>query len=245
MDPPVAPAQEQIPDVVELAVSVQAVPATSQAGGGSQTPVARTPEQLVSTERERNRRFIDGLNYGLRFVMTREIALGARFDEVVDIATRLEQVCSQEREEREAKRPRGLGGFSGVSSGGQSHQSRGCPYRAAQMARPVYRGASAIHDSYTARPGHSSLSDFSAQSLSCNPSIQGSSLPGPSSSYSGSQGPIQYLSPLSERGCFECEEYGHVKKYCPHLLGGPVQQSQAMTSAPVTSPPPQPARGGA
>ncbi|XP_070032343.1 uncharacterized protein [Nicotiana tomentosiformis] len=35
---------------------------------------------FVPTERERIRRFIDGLNYRLRFVMTHEIASGARFD---------------------------------------------------------------------------------------------------------------------------------------------------------------------
>ncbi|XP_070045149.1 uncharacterized protein [Nicotiana tomentosiformis] len=46
---------------------------------------------LVPTERERIRRFIDGLNYGLCFVMTQEIASSARFYEVVDIDRRLEQ----------------------------------------------------------------------------------------------------------------------------------------------------------
>ncbi|XP_070044594.1 uncharacterized protein [Nicotiana tomentosiformis] len=45
---------------------------------------------LVPTEKERIRRFIDGLNYGLRVVMTRGIESGARFDEVVDIASRIE-----------------------------------------------------------------------------------------------------------------------------------------------------------
>ncbi|XP_070031977.1 uncharacterized protein [Nicotiana tomentosiformis] len=61
---------------------------------------------LVPTDRERIRRFIDSLNYGLQFVMTQEIASGARFDEVVDVARHLEQVHSQEHEETEAKRPR-------------------------------------------------------------------------------------------------------------------------------------------
>lgn len=45
---------------------------------------------LVPTERDMIRRFINGLNYGLGFVMTREIASGARFDEVVDNARQLE-----------------------------------------------------------------------------------------------------------------------------------------------------------
>ncbi|XP_070032815.1 uncharacterized protein [Nicotiana tomentosiformis] len=45
---------------------------------------------LVPTERERIKRFTDGLNYGLRFVMTQEIASGTMFDDVVDIARRLQ-----------------------------------------------------------------------------------------------------------------------------------------------------------
>ncbi|XP_070054806.1 uncharacterized protein [Nicotiana tomentosiformis] len=73
---------------------------------------------LVRTEKERIRRFIDGLSYQLHFVMTQENTSGARLDEVVDIARRLKLVCSQEREEREAKRSRGFCGFRGVSSRG-------------------------------------------------------------------------------------------------------------------------------
>ncbi|XP_070034678.1 uncharacterized protein [Nicotiana tomentosiformis] len=107
---------------------------------------------LVPTERERIRRFIDDLNYGLCFVMTRENVSGAMFNGVVDISRWLELVRSQEHEEREAKRPRGSGGFGGVSSRGQSHHGRGRPYRHAQMARPVHRGASTSHSSYSACP---------------------------------------------------------------------------------------------
>ncbi|XP_070042603.1 uncharacterized protein [Nicotiana tomentosiformis] len=108
---------------------------------------------LVPTKRERIRRFIDGLNYGLCFIMNWEIVTGARFEEVVDIAIRLELVHSHEHEERGAKRPCGLGGFSSSSSRGHSYHNRGHPYKPAQMAHPVHHGASAIHGSYSARPG--------------------------------------------------------------------------------------------
>ncbi|XP_070040817.1 uncharacterized protein [Nicotiana tomentosiformis] len=101
---------------------------------------------LVPTEKEMIRSFIDGLTYQLHFVMTRETVPGATFDEVVDIARQLEMVRSQECEEREYKRPRGLGGFSGISLGGQSHHNRGSPYRPAQTARPAHRGASVSHN---------------------------------------------------------------------------------------------------
>ncbi|XP_070039691.1 uncharacterized protein [Nicotiana tomentosiformis] len=46
VDPPITPAQEQIPDVVKPARPTQA-PTVPIDGGGAQTPVARTPEQVV------------------------------------------------------------------------------------------------------------------------------------------------------------------------------------------------------
>nr|XP_009789446.1 PREDICTED: uncharacterized protein LOC104237066 [Nicotiana sylvestris] len=105
---------------------------------------------LVPTERKSIWRFIDGLTYQLRFSMTRESVSGARFDELVDIARRLEMSSSHA------------------------------------------------------------------------PSIQGSSVLGPSSSYSGTRGPMQ--SPPSPLGsCFECEELGHMWRQCPYYPGGPVQ----------------------
>ncbi|XP_070054416.1 uncharacterized protein [Nicotiana tomentosiformis] len=65
VEPLVAPSEDQVPDVFEptgpaqaqilimcmclaQAVSVPAAPATSQAGRGAQTPIARTPEQLAN-----------------------------------------------------------------------------------------------------------------------------------------------------------------------------------------------------
>ncbi|XP_070055152.1 uncharacterized protein [Nicotiana tomentosiformis] len=119
---------------------------------------------LVPTKRERIRRFIDGLIYQLHFVITQENASGARFDEVVDIARRLELLHNQECKEMEAKRPHSSGGFNGVSSGGQSHHNNGRPYRPAQMARPAHHGALVNHDSYNARSGESSFSALPAQS---------------------------------------------------------------------------------
>ncbi|XP_070034597.1 uncharacterized protein [Nicotiana tomentosiformis] len=118
---------------------------------------------FVLTERERILRFIDGLNYGLHFIMTQEIAMGARFDEVVVITRCLD-----------------------------------------------------------ARPAQSSFSALPVQSSSCAPSVQGLSVPGFSSGYSCSRGPIQSLPPFSDRGCFECGELGNMRRYCPHLMGGPV-----------------------
>ncbi|XP_070054744.1 uncharacterized protein [Nicotiana tomentosiformis] len=208
--------------------------------------LARHAVWLVPTEREKIRRFIIGLNHQFRIIMTLGNVAGAKFNKVVDNSRRLEMVSIQEREEREAKSSRGLGNSSGFPSGGQPYHSRGRPYWPAHMARTTHRGTSSSHGSYSARPSQSSLSALPAQSSSCALSVQGSSVPGSSGSYSGSRGPPQYLPTFSENSCFECGDLGHIKIYCPHLTGGSAQQrSQATTSAPVVSPPAQPARGGA
>ncbi|XP_070036113.1 uncharacterized protein [Nicotiana tomentosiformis] len=152
----------------------------------------------------------------------RERVSAVTFDEVVDIARQIEMVHSQEREEREAKKPRGSGAPNGVHSGGQSYHNKSRPYRPAQTARPVHRGASSSHSPYSTRPGQSSLSALPAQCSSRSPSVQGSFVPGSSDSYCGSRGPPQYLSLFFKRGCFECGELRHVKRFSPHLRRGPV-----------------------
>ncbi|XP_070050731.1 uncharacterized protein [Nicotiana tomentosiformis] len=82
---------------------------------------------LVPTDRVRFRRFVDGLIYQLRLLMTRERVSGATFDEMVDISWKIVVVRSQELVEREAKRPRGSGGFSGVPFGGSVLPQQGSP----------------------------------------------------------------------------------------------------------------------
>ncbi|XP_070036996.1 uncharacterized protein [Nicotiana tomentosiformis] len=86
--------------------------------------LARHSIWLIPTYRERIGRFIDGLTFQLRLLMTRERLSGATLDEVVDIARQIEMVRSQERVEREAKRPRGSGDFSGVLSRGKFYRGR-------------------------------------------------------------------------------------------------------------------------
>ncbi|XP_070057709.1 uncharacterized protein [Nicotiana tomentosiformis] len=126
--------------------------------------LARHAIWLVPTDKERIMRFIDGLTYPLQLLMTRERVSGATFDEVVDIARQIDMVRSQERDEREAKRPRGSSSFGGVPSGGQSYHNWGGTYRPAQTTRPTHRGASASHGSYSAHSGQSSFSALPAQS---------------------------------------------------------------------------------
>ncbi|XP_070039369.1 uncharacterized protein [Nicotiana tomentosiformis] len=208
--------------------------------------LARHSVWLAPTDRERIGSFIDGLTYQLQLLMIRERVSSVTFDEVVDIVQQIEMVYSQEHGEREAKRPRGPGDFSGVPSGGQCYHDRGRPYRHAQTGRPVHCGASSSHSSYSYHQGQSSLSALPTRSSFNAPSVQGSSAPDSSSGYPGARGALQSPPPFTGRGCFECGDMGHIKRYCPFLTGGPARlRSQPTTSAPVTSPPAQPARGGA
>ncbi|XP_070039553.1 uncharacterized protein [Nicotiana tomentosiformis] len=146
-------------------------------------------------------------------------------------------VRSQEQGEREAKRARGSGGFGGVPSGGQSYHNKGHPYRPAQMTRPAHCGTSASHSSYSAHSGQSSFSALPAQSSHHALSAQAST-----SSSSGY--PEQQF--RHRRGCFECRDFGHIKRDCPRFLSGaPQQSSRPMVPAPALTPPTQPARGWA
>lgn len=120
--------------------------------------LVRHAVQLVTTERERIRMFFDGLNYGLCYNLAREAKTKARFEKVVAIARRLEQVRRLHREKWEANRPRGSGGFRSASSGGQSHYRRGRPFRPAQAARQIPRGSSVSPSLYSTRPFQSSFS---------------------------------------------------------------------------------------
>ncbi|XP_070039065.1 uncharacterized protein [Nicotiana tomentosiformis] len=126
------------------------------------------------------------------------------------------------------------------------HAIWGHPFRHAQTTRPVHRGASSGHGAHSYWQGQSSISVLPTQNLSHAPSAQGSSVSGPSSSYSGTQGSLQSPQPFVERGCFKCGDLGHIKRHYLRLSGGSYQQrSRPSTSAPVTSPPAQPDRGGA
>ncbi|XP_070035607.1 uncharacterized protein [Nicotiana tomentosiformis] len=166
---------------------------------------------LIPTDKERIRKFIDGLTFQLRLLMTRERVSGATFDKVVDIARQIMMVRSQERVEREAKRPCDSGDFSSVPSGGQFYRGRDHSYRHAQAGRLVHHAASASHGSYSAHSGQSSFSALPAQSSHHASSAQAST--------SNSLG-YQEQQFRQRRGCFECGELGHFKRDYPRLLSG-------------------------
>ncbi|XP_070057427.1 uncharacterized protein [Nicotiana tomentosiformis] len=62
--------------------------------------------------------------------------------------------------------------------------------------------------------------------------------------YSARFGQLQLQQPQQQDMCFECGSIGHIRRFCPRLLGGMTQHStRAMVLAPVALPSAQPARG--
>ncbi|XP_070057412.1 uncharacterized protein [Nicotiana tomentosiformis] len=99
--------------------------------------LARHAIVLLPTERERVRRFIDGLTFSIRLQMAKESGDDISFQRTVDIARWIEIVCGQDRGMVSDKRPCHFGSFSGASSGDRGSFGRGCPPRTIQLALQV------------------------------------------------------------------------------------------------------------
>ncbi|XP_070014655.1 uncharacterized protein [Nicotiana sylvestris] len=123
----------------------------------------------------------------------------------------------------EAKRPRGSGSFSGAPSRGQFQQGQGRSFRPAKLARPEYRGGSSGRGYQGSHQGQPSLSALPTQSSSRAPSAQGSSRSSASASHSGTRGSLQSQFP-APGSCYECGEFGHMRRECPHRAVSSSQQ---------------------
>ncbi|XP_070050917.1 uncharacterized protein [Nicotiana tomentosiformis] len=108
---------------------------------------------LVSTFREWVRKFIEGLSYGISFSMARELETDVSFQQLVEIARRLEGMLGQEREDRMAKKPHGLGGSIGPYFGGRVCHGRGFVGQPVQFALQFSPSFSNIHGSQSTRTG--------------------------------------------------------------------------------------------
>ncbi|XP_070034955.1 uncharacterized protein [Nicotiana tomentosiformis] len=170
---------------------------------------------LVATVREQVCRFIEGLNQSIRFSMTRELELDTPYHHVVEIARRLEGMRDRDREDREAKRPHGRGGFSSGHAAASAHHGRGYVSRLVHSALPSSSGAPVV--------SRSQVAHF-AQPLSNVPPARGafngqSNRPGLSHSYP----------PHPPRDCFKCGDTHHMVRDCPRLSrGAPSQTTQAL-----------------
>ncbi|XP_070049123.1 uncharacterized protein [Nicotiana tomentosiformis] len=76
--------------------------------------LVRHAPALVATVRERVCWFIEGLNPSIRLSMARELKMDITYQHIVGIARRLEGMLTRDREEREVKRSRDSGTFSGT-----------------------------------------------------------------------------------------------------------------------------------
>ncbi|XP_070004469.1 uncharacterized protein [Nicotiana sylvestris] len=188
------------------------------------TNLSRHAPALVSTIRERVRQFIEGLIPNIRSSMACELEMDISYQRVVSIARRIEGMIARDREETEAKRSRESGHYSGACAPATGHHGKG----------------------YMNRSVHSAL-----------PAANVSSVPPARGAFGGQSsrhGPSQSQLPRPRRSCFEYGDTRHMVRDCPRLrkVAPPQtshpqrapQSSQAIITAPLATPPAQPARGG-
>ncbi|XP_070031774.1 uncharacterized protein [Nicotiana tomentosiformis] len=202
--------------------------------------LSRHAPALVTTVRERVRRFIEGLLPSIRFSMARELEMDITYQQVVVIARRLEGMRTQEREEREAKRPQDSRTYNSSCSPATARQGRGYMGRSVHSALPATSSALT-----TTRP----QDPYYALPVSSVPPVCGAS-----SGQSNRSGQSQSQQPRPPSAYFEYGDTRYLVRDCPRFRrGAPLQTTQAlrvppgpqaMITAPVATPPTQPARGG-
>ncbi|XP_070002456.1 uncharacterized protein [Nicotiana sylvestris] len=95
---------------------------------------------MVPTDRERIRRFVDGLNYHLYILMNRESVLGATFEELVNIAREIETMVrtrSTRGDQTPAPPTRAVRGRGRGRGRGRARSAAIAPTRAATEEPPV------------------------------------------------------------------------------------------------------------
>ncbi|XP_070039756.1 uncharacterized protein [Nicotiana tomentosiformis] len=176
--------------------------------------LARHAPALVSTVRERVRRFIKGLHPSIRISMVRELEMDISYQQVVGIARRLEGILSQYREEREAKRSRESSTYSGTRAPAAVRHGRGYVSRPVHSALPIVSSVPA-----PARPQE----PYYAPPIASAPPTQRAF-----SGQSSRPGPIQSQQSHPPRACFEYGDTLYMVRDCPRLRRGePLHTSQA------------------
>ncbi|XP_070035425.1 uncharacterized protein [Nicotiana tomentosiformis] len=176
-------------------------------------------KSLVATVRERVRRFIEGLNPGIRFNIAQELEMDIAYQQVVEIAMRLEGMWAREREEREAKRPRDSITYSGARAPVAAHQSRGYVSRLVHSALLASSGILA-----TPTP----QAPYYAPPLSSAPPGRGAF-----SGQSSRLGPSQPQQQHPSSAYFECGDTHQIVRDCPKLRrGAPPSTTQAPSIPP-------------
>ncbi|XP_070057138.1 uncharacterized protein [Nicotiana tomentosiformis] len=179
---------------------------------------------------------------GIRFNMAQELETYTPYQYLVEIAQRLEDMRGREREDREAKRPRGTGEFSAGHAIATTLHGRGYVNLPVNSALPASCGAPATPRSQVAH---------FAQPLSCAPPAWGAF-----SGHSSRPGQGQFQLPQPPKAFFECGDTQLFVRDFPRLRKGAtphgtqarripsgLQTSQAVVAAPIAAPNAQPARG--
>ncbi|XP_070045577.1 uncharacterized protein [Nicotiana tomentosiformis] len=91
--------------------------------------LARHALLFLPTNRERVRRFIDGLTYPIRLQIAKETEGDISFQTIANVARWIEVVLAHERGQGSDERPRHFSGFSGTSSSGRGTYGGGQPPR--------------------------------------------------------------------------------------------------------------------
>ncbi|XP_070012915.1 uncharacterized protein [Nicotiana sylvestris] len=203
------------------------------------TRLARHAPALVATVRERVHRFVEGLIHSIRSGMARELEMDIPYQQVVSIARRIDGMHAREREEREAKRSRESGHFSGTRTSGAGRHGRG------YTGFPVH---SALPSPSSTPAPPKSQEPYYAPPVSSAPPARGTS-----KGQSSRGGPSQSQLPRPPIACYECGDTRHIVRDCPRLgRSAPPQQSQqqrtqrdsqAIVPAPAATQPAQPVRG--
>ncbi|XP_070046067.1 uncharacterized protein [Nicotiana tomentosiformis] len=198
--------------------------------------LARHAPSLVATVKERVRRFIEGLHPSIRTSMVRELEMDITYQQAVSIAGRVEGIFAQDREEKEPKRSRETGDYSGARAPAARY-GRDFVSRRFHSALPAANGVPA-----PPRPQE----PYYAPLVSSIPPTRGA-ITGQSSK----PGPNQSQSSCPPRGCFECGDTRHLVRDCPTARRGAAPQTYqpprappgplAILLAPAATPPPQPA----
>ncbi|XP_070057504.1 uncharacterized protein [Nicotiana tomentosiformis] len=192
--------------------------------------LSRHALMILPDDTERVRRFIVGSHYGIQVTMAREVQMGTPYEQVVEIARRIDGILQQGREQTPRdKRFLFFGGFNGAPSGGRGQFARGQSSRPTYPAPPPPRGA-------PVRPYFSAI---------LKSSYHPSAIQGSSSGSSGPQSQTQGQTSSAPRSCYECGDLGHVRRFCPRLWGMAVQQGyQPMIIEPVIEPAVRPPKDG-
>ncbi|XP_070055014.1 uncharacterized protein [Nicotiana tomentosiformis] len=176
--------------------------------------LARHAIIFLPTERERVRRFIDGLTFTIKLQMAKETRDDVTYQRAIDIARWIEMVHSQKRGSVSDKRPRYSGSFSGVSSEGRGTLGRGHPPKPFQSALQASHSVSVSRGPYVS---HSRQLAYSAQSAP----ISAPPIHSYHHGYPARSSQLQLQQQQQQDGCFKCGGTGHIRRFSQdHLASG-------------------------